>query len=194
MKITLESLLTLDAIVRKGSFAAAAAELHKAQSAVSYGVRQLESALGVSVFDRAGHRAVLTDAGRAILDESRAILARAKRLEERAGRFSEAWEPRFELVADGIVPMAPIMGLARMTEEGVPTILRLKVEFLGGVQDGFERDEADAMIVKDFTSAVGDSWRCPSSRFPSSSCAPPPIPSRTARAPSCSRISTATSS
>ncbi|MCA9573272.1 MAG: LysR family transcriptional regulator, partial [Myxococcales bacterium] len=42
MQVSLDALETLDAVVREGSFAGAAQALHKAQSAVSYAVRQLE--------------------------------------------------------------------------------------------------------------------------------------------------------
>jgi DNA-binding transcriptional LysR family regulator len=151
VKITLESLETLDAIVRHESFAAAAKAMHKAQSAVSYGVKQLEDALGVALFDRSGHRAVLTEAGRMVLDEGRVVLARARRMESLASRFAEDWEPRVEAVIDGIFPMDPVMrALKRMADDGVPTQIQVKVEFLGGVQDRFEKDGADIMIVKDY--------------------------------------------
>jgi len=151
MKVTLDALETLEAIAKHGSFAAAAKTLHKAQSAVSYAVKQLEDALGVEVFDRAGHRAVLTPAGRTILEEGRALLAQARRIESLASRFHETWEARVEIVIDGILPVVPIMRvLKRMTDLGVPTHMQLKVEFLGGVQDRFERDRADVMLVKDY--------------------------------------------
>ncbi len=151
MRITFESLEALEAIDRHGSFAAAAKALHKVQSAVSYSVHQLEEALGLSLFDRAGHRAVLTEAGRVILEESRRVLSGARRIETLAGRFREDWEPRAEVVIDGILPMEPIMrALRAMTEDGVPTHIQVKVEFLGGVQDRFEKDGADMMLVKDY--------------------------------------------
>ena len=154
MRITLDALETLEAIHKHGSFAAAAKALHKVQSAVSYSVKQLESTLGVELFDRAGHRAALTDAGRAVLDESRLLVARAKRIESLAARFREDWEPRVEVVIDGILPMDPIMRVLReMADEAVPTHIQIKVEFLGGVQDRFEKDKADIMLVKDYVRA-----------------------------------------
>ena len=151
MKITLDALETLDAIDRHGSFAGAAKALHKAQSAVSYAVKQLEDGLGVELFDRAGHRAILTDAGRTVLEEGRTLLARARRIETLAERLKEDWEPRVELVVDGILPAEPILrALQRMTELGVPTHIQIRMEYLGGVQDRFEKDGADAMLVKDY--------------------------------------------
>jgi DNA-binding transcriptional LysR family regulator len=151
VKISLDAVEALDAVVRHGSFSAAAKVMRKAQSAVSYGVKQLEESLGVALFDRSGHRAVLTDAGRMVLEEGRVILARVRRVESLAARFHEDWEARVEAVIDGIFPMQPVMAaLKRMADEGVPTSIQLKVEFLGGVQDRFEKDSADLMLVKDY--------------------------------------------
>ena len=65
--LTLEALLVLDAIDRKGSFAAAAEELHKVPSALSYTVKQLETFLSLPLFDRSGQKAVLTPEGRMVL-------------------------------------------------------------------------------------------------------------------------------
>ena len=58
----------LDAIDRKGSFAAAAAALYRVPSAVTYTVQKLEDDLGLPVFRREGRRSVLTPAGRVLLD------------------------------------------------------------------------------------------------------------------------------
>ena len=50
MRISLEALQTLDAIVRNGSFAAAASELHKVPSAVTYVILKLiEWTIGLRV-------------------------------------------------------------------------------------------------------------------------------------------------
>ena len=50
--LTPEALLMTDTIDRAGSFAAAARELGKVPSALTYSVRQLEDALDVLLFDR----------------------------------------------------------------------------------------------------------------------------------------------
>lgn len=81
MNFTLDQLMALDAIARTGSFAAAASELHKVPSAVSYSIQGLESALGVDVFDRSRRKAVLTPAGQRLLDASREVLDQARMLE-----------------------------------------------------------------------------------------------------------------
>ena len=148
----LDQIATLDAIARTGSFAAAARELHKAQSAISYAIAQLELRLGVELFDRSGHRAVLTPTGETILAEGRRLLEAAARIEDLAARIGEGWEPQLQIVVDGILPQQQIMAaLKTLADEGSPTQIQVKVEFLGGVQFRFVRDDADIMLVKDYT-------------------------------------------
>ncbi|MBT9555451.1 MAG: LysR family transcriptional regulator [Myxococcales bacterium] len=152
MRITLDALETLDAIARHGSFGAAARALHKAQSAVSYSVRQLEETLGVDLFDRSSYRARLTPEGAAVLEEGRAVLSRARRLESMALEYAGGWEPRLRVVVDGVLPMRPIMqALLTLEDEKVPTHVQVSTEFLSGVERRFERDGAEIMIAKDWT-------------------------------------------
>jgi molybdate transport repressor ModE-like protein len=151
MKIDLDALETLQAIDEEGSFAAAAKRLHMTQSSVSYAIRRLEERLDVEVFDRSGHRAELTEAGRMLLEEGREVLAGARRLEALATHVSEGWEPRLDVIIDGILPMTPVMAALRtMADTEVPTSIEVKMEFLGGVAHRFEADRADLMLVKDF--------------------------------------------
>ena len=92
----------LEAIVETGSFAAAARVLHRVPSAVSYTVKALEEALGVPVFDRSGHRAVLTDAGRRVLEASKEVLRQARALDGLARSLVDGWEPELQVVLDGL--------------------------------------------------------------------------------------------
>lgn len=151
MKIDLDALETLQAIDEEGSFSAAARRLHVTQSSVSYAIRRLEERLDVEVFDRSGHRAELTEAGRMILEEGREVLAGARRLEALATHVSTGWEPTLAVIIDGILPMNPVMkALRTMADTQVPTSIEVKMEFLGGVAHRFEADRADLMLVKDF--------------------------------------------
>ncbi len=148
MKFTLEAIEALAAIADTGSFAAAGAALHKVPSAVSYQVRQLEQALGVELFDRSGHRAALTPAGVAMLDEGRFLLARARRMERLARQLAEGWEARLQVVVDGAIPTSPLLeALTRLGEEGVPTHVQLRTEYLAGVPLRFRELSADLMLT-----------------------------------------------
>jgi DNA-binding transcriptional LysR family regulator len=70
------------AVVNEGSFTAAARAELIVQSALSTSVRNLERELGADLFDRAGRRVVLTEAGRALLPQARAMLAGAEAARE----------------------------------------------------------------------------------------------------------------
>lgn len=61
-------LAVFQAVARRLSFSQAADDLHLSQPAVSKHIRQLEIELGVRLFQRAGNRVELTDAGRIVAD------------------------------------------------------------------------------------------------------------------------------
>ncbi|MEI7556628.1 LysR substrate-binding domain-containing protein [Candidatus Chlorohelix sp.] len=69
-------------VVERGSFSAAAEELHLTQPAVSMQVRTLEERYGVKLFSRIGQRIELTEAGRSLLEPARKLLSQAYLLEE----------------------------------------------------------------------------------------------------------------
>jgi molybdate transport repressor ModE-like protein len=73
---TLRQLEALDAIAREGSFRAAARALGVSQVAISDHIKQLETRLGVALFERArGGKATISAAGTAALARARIILA-----------------------------------------------------------------------------------------------------------------------
>ncbi|RPA34083.1 LysR family transcriptional regulator [Shewanella frigidimarina] len=151
MRIDIDAFNVLQVLVEEGSFSKASERLHKAQSAVSYQVKKLEQHLGVTLFNRDHYRAELTPEGKVILAEGQRLLQHLANIEHLASRFSQGWEPKLELVIDGALPMEPIMtALKRMSEHNIPTKVQLNMEFLGGVQHRFERDQADLMLVKDY--------------------------------------------
>jgi len=73
LKLTLRQLEILDAVARCGSFSAASAELHLSQPAVSMQIKQLESILGLPLFEHMGKQIHLTEAGRDTLQAGRVI-------------------------------------------------------------------------------------------------------------------------
>src|SRR5512145_2365545 len=113
LRLTLDALQVLDAIARRGSFAAAGEELHRTASTLSYTVKKLEDDLGVQVFDRSGHRAVLTEAGRLLLDEGRAVLDAARAVERRARSLGQGWEAELVIASNELVPLTPLLEAVR---------------------------------------------------------------------------------
>ncbi|HND30269.1 MAG TPA: LysR family transcriptional regulator, partial [Myxococcota bacterium] len=145
---SLDQLLVLDTIVQTGSFAAAARVLHRVPSAISYTVQALEDALGVPLFDRSGHRAVLTPAGARLLEEGRELLRRARQLDQLAATLGEGWEPELRVVVDGALPLEPVTDALKIfVERRIPTRVHLDVEYQDGVLERFDSDHADLMLA-----------------------------------------------
>jgi DNA-binding transcriptional LysR family regulator len=71
------------AVAERGSFTAAARELHVAQQAVSQQVKALELLLGVTLLDRSARRVKLTPEGEVFLADCRRVLVGADRAARR---------------------------------------------------------------------------------------------------------------
>ncbi|AQW29193.1 LysR substrate-binding domain-containing protein [Ralstonia syzygii subsp. celebesensis] len=155
MALSLESLEVLDAIERKGSFAAAAHELGKVPSALTYVVRKLEDDLDVLLFDRRRHRAELTPAGRALLDEGRHLLQAADELARRVKRLATGWEATLTIVMDDLVHFRALMPVIQdFYTENTATRLRFCREVLAGSWDALLSGRADLLIGPAHTAPV----------------------------------------
>jgi DNA-binding transcriptional LysR family regulator len=147
MRLTLDALTVLDAIARNGSFARAAAELHRVPSALTYTVQQLESDLGVTLFSREGRRAALTPAGHELVNEGRLLLKAAFDIECRIQQVSRGWETELRIAVDTIVsPRALFQLINAFTRENTGTRLRISTEVLGGTWDALVNGRADLII------------------------------------------------
>lgn len=134
--VTLEALRVLDAIDRKGSFAAAAAATHKVPSALSYTVQKLENDLGTQLFDRAKQRASLTPAGRLVLEQGRKLLQAASDLEESVRQLESGWESQLRITKDTILPIRPMLQQVKAFNElGRPVSIQISEDVLGGAWD-----------------------------------------------------------
>jgi DNA-binding transcriptional LysR family regulator len=147
MKLSLDALQVIDAIDRKGSFAAAADELHRVPSAITYSVRQLEDGLGIELFDRRGNRATLTDAGRELVAEGRRLLRAAADLECRVQQVARGWESELRIALDSIIAPHQLFGLVEsFYAQGSGTRLQILHEVLGGTWDALASGRADLAI------------------------------------------------
>ena len=152
MVLTLEALEVLDAIDRRGSFAAAAIELDRVPSAITYTVRRLEEALDMLLFDRKGRRARFTPAGRELLERGRALLAEAAAVEQRVQRVATGWESELRVAVDSIVPLARVWPLVGrfyaecQARDAAHTRLRLSQEVLGGAWDALAEGRVDLVL------------------------------------------------
>lgn len=74
MSMDIAGLRAFLAVANQHSFSGAAEELHLTQPAVSKRISALEAAMNVRLFDRIGHKVVMTEAGEALLPRARQIL------------------------------------------------------------------------------------------------------------------------
>lgn len=81
LRLTLRELEVFAAIAEQQSVTRAASEVALSQSAASQALAQLESALGVSLFDRVGRGLLLNENGRMLLPRARAMLDEAANLQ-----------------------------------------------------------------------------------------------------------------
>ncbi len=147
MRLSLDALVVLDTIDRRGSFSAAAEALCRVPSAITYTVQKLEQDLDVQLFDRSGHRAVLTEAGQELLREGRRLLRAAAEIEERVRRVATGFETELTLAVSDLIGVERLLPLLqRFYAQSCGTRVRLFTEVYGGVWDALAGGRADLGI------------------------------------------------
>jgi DNA-binding transcriptional LysR family regulator len=122
-------------------------------------VRQLEEGLGVELFDRRGHRAVLTPAGRELLTEGRRLLQAAADLECRVQQVAKGWESELRIVVDTLIGLPRLYGLVEeFYAQRTGTRLRLSQEVLAGVWDALAGGRADLAVGTSGEAPPGQSF------------------------------------
>lgn len=144
--ITLEALHILDAIDRRGSFAAAANELDRAPSSLSYQIQKLEQDLDIIIFDRSGHKAHFTEAGKLILERGRAILQASEKLVNDATLLANGWELDITVAFDGIIPIANFFPMVDALSNVSSTRIRLQEEILAGSWESLNTGRSDLLV------------------------------------------------
>ncbi len=145
--ISLESLEVLDAIDRKGSFAAAANALYRVPSAITYKVKKLEEDLGVVLFKREGRRSLFTPAGKVLLEQGRELIAAAERVAEATRQVDRGWETRFNIAIDSILAFEPYYHLIRKFYRLKPDLeINVHEEVLGGSWEAVTDDRVDLVL------------------------------------------------
>jgi len=152
--LTPEALSMMDTIARTGSFAAAARELGKVPSALTYNVRQLEDALDVLLFDRSSRQAQLTAAGEELLREGRRLLQEMEAVTNRVKRVACGWETTLSISVEDALSTAVVFDLAEdfyatQTDsqgQGPATRIRLRTDVLSGSWEALVSGEVDLAI------------------------------------------------
>ncbi|WP_328350684.1 LysR family transcriptional regulator [Streptomyces sp. NBC_00445] len=135
------------AVAEELNFARAAERLGISPPPLSRAIRQLESDLGVTLFERTTHRVALTPAGMVLLDEARVALDALEAAGRRAQRAA-APEPKLILTvkADGDAGLLePILARYASQEAAVP----VSVQLSGWLEQPelLRQGEADAALI-----------------------------------------------
>lgn len=165
------SLDVVDAVARTGSFSAAAQELHRVPSAVSYTVRQLEGWLAVPLFERRHRDVELTEAGAVFVKEARFVIKKMMETRLQCQQVANGWRGQFSIAVDKIVQPQRCRQLVLDFYHHFPDMeLLVYPEVFNGVWDALVDSRVDAAIGATRAVPVGGrfafrdmgslQWRC----------------------------------
>ncbi len=141
----LEAFATLAAVLRGGSFAAAAAEMKLTPSAVSMQMKQLEQYLGQPLFDRSGLKVRLTPLATEVVDAMRAGMRHLSAIRRKSPMAVEG------LVRLGVIEsMQPVLlpGTIRFLRERYPDLeVRPVRGRSAGLTEAVKAGSLDAAVV-----------------------------------------------
>jgi DNA-binding transcriptional LysR family regulator len=158
--LTLDQMRTFVTVADAGSFRAAASKLYRVQSGVSVAIGNLEAQLGVLLFDRSGHRPVLTAEGRVLLGNARDILLRVDAMRAKARGLGDGLELELPLAVDTLFPIQQVgVAIARMHAIYPSVTVRVVVEPLGGPLLALKEKRCTLSIM------VGEDFRDPRITF-----------------------------
>ena len=131
-RMTLDQLQMLIAVADTGNFSAAARKVNRVQSAVSQSIQSLEDALDLKLFDRSNKLPLLTDAGKAIVQDARRIINSTDALRSRAKNMASVAEPEISLSIEQVFPSTVLIESLRAFRVRFPLVsVNLFAEGLG---------------------------------------------------------------
>jgi len=146
-KTTLEQWRLLDAVIENGSFAQAGEQLARSQPAISYGINRLQEILGVPLLETQGRRAVITDAGKSLLQQVRPLIDELLRIESQALQMGQGWESEVRIAIDAIFPPSAFFSALREFHKLRPvTNIVCSEQILSGVDEALADGRVDLAI------------------------------------------------
>lgn len=145
--MTYDQLVTLDAIVKHGSFKAASESLHKTQPSLSMAIKRLEEEFGIKLFNRDEYRPTLTEDGKAFHLKALHALEKFNELETFGKELALGMEPEISIAIDAICPLNRVSSIFEsFLEPHVTTSLNLSVDILEELQRKVLENEVDFAI------------------------------------------------
>lgn len=144
---TLQDLHCFVAVVREGSFQAAAAALHRSHAAVFAALKKLEAQFDVALLDRSGYRVQPTRAGLSLYQRARTLLREAESFARHAQQLAMGEETELRVVIGDLCPRTQALGLLSDFFAQCPnTRLQLHFEAVTGPRERLQHDEADVIL------------------------------------------------
>ncbi len=146
--MTLEQLKMLIKVAELGSLKAASETLFKTQSAISQGIKQLETQLGLQLFSRQGYRLILTNNGRQIYQHALKLLNEAEQLKQLASFLTVGNEATVTIAIEASYDLKRILPVLEMTLNEFPlTQIILRQEYINGAIEAVQSEQADLALT-----------------------------------------------
>ncbi|OLP01930.1 LysR family transcriptional regulator [Mycolicibacterium porcinum] len=144
------------AVAETCHFGRAAEQLHVAQPALSYAIRQLEAELGVTLFNRTTRQVSLTTAGEFLRSEAHRILAGVEDAERGVRRIALGSGGVLRLGLTGTAAFSHLPRIARIVKRELPAVaLEIQADMLTPAQcDGLRSGAIDLGVLR--PPAVGE--------------------------------------
>ncbi|UJF20000.1 LysR family transcriptional regulator [Vibrio sp. SS-MA-C1-2] len=154
-----QELQVIDVVARRESFSAAAEELHKVPSAISYTVKLVEERLSVNLFERLHRQVKLTPAGDYFVKEARKMMKSMDDLRRQTQRVANGWEHTVSLALDNVVREDRVSALVRDFYLQFPNVeLSITMEVFNGVWDALADKRVDLAIGATTAIPVGGNF------------------------------------
>jgi DNA-binding transcriptional LysR family regulator len=146
--MTLEQLKMLVKVAELGSLKDASEQLFKTQPAISQGLKQLETQLGLQLFNRQGYRLALTDNGKQIYQHAQRLMNEAKQIKQLASFLATGNEAAVTLAIEASYDLKRILPVLESIRHDFPhTQIILKQEYINGALEAVKSEQADLALT-----------------------------------------------
>ncbi|WP_049561470.1 LysR family transcriptional regulator [Nonomuraea sp. SBT364] len=147
--LTLDQIRAFVAVAEELHFGRAAERLRMTQPPLSRHIQKLERTIGVTLFERDNRRVILTNAGRAFLEDARHMLTLAETSGDRARRIAGGAAGTVRLGFTAVSAISLLGTLLRRLAEELPEIdVLLHERVTAGQVSGIARGELDLGLAR----------------------------------------------
>jgi len=145
--VTLRQLKVFEAVARHLNYSRAAQELHLSQPAVSMQMKQLEGSAGMPLFEQAGKKIFLTEAGREMQHYARSVTQQLEEAAEALTELKDASRGRLQLTIISTAKYFAPKFVAKFCRLHPGVTLKLDVCNRATLLERLARNETDLVIM-----------------------------------------------